>query len=339
MNIINVSEALGHRRSMTSPRQSYSSFRMSKHWLIASKPCVWMTSTRCLLRQVLLRLIEDWVCFVSRTPLYFVFGSYPWVAEESIVSPFSRAWEAGIVTLIHHLWHRHHMSTAILCLYFIRHLLLQPDLLMRDVIVALLSLVLDIFFTVLDWHLSITFHRLSAAGFVVVFLLDLDLWGWTISVLIGWRVLPVEVFQNALEALVVLWRKQFLEFCRRRLKVLYTFWLRRCLFLHRLGWDELAGRRCVIILDLLNWVANVVLGDLLDNPRAKIVVIDMSIILLAPWLPKVLNMLVDLHLLSHYVLDVDLVWVVVIFDQSVLDGLSEAFGINGHIALLLIQWI
>ena len=42
------------------------------------------------------------------------------------------------------------MSTAILCLYFIRHLLLQPDLLMRDVIVALLSLVLDIFFTVLD---------------------------------------------------------------------------------------------------------------------------------------------------------------------------------------------
>ena len=48
-------------------------------------------------------------------------------------------------------------------------------------------------------------------------------------------------------------------------------------------------------------------------------------------------MLVDLHLLSHNVLDVDLVWVVVIFDQSVLNGLSEAFGINGHIALLLIQ--
>ena len=80
-----------------------------------------------------------------------------------------------------------------------------------------------------------------------------------------------------------------------------------------------------------------VLGDLLDNPRAKIVVIDMSIILFAPRLPKVLNMLVNLHLLSHNVLNIDLVWVVVIFDQSVLNGLSEAFGINRHIALLLIQ--
>ena len=91
----------------------------------------------------------------------------------------------------------------------------------------------------------------------------------------------------------------------------------------------------MVVLDLLQVVANVVLGNLLDNSRAKIVVIDMSIILLAPRLPKVLNVLVDLHLLSHNVLDVNLVRVVVILDQSVLDGLSEAFRVDGHLALRL----
>ena len=91
----------------------------------------------------------------------------------------------------------------------------------------------------------------------------------------------------------------------------------------------------MVVLDLLQVVANVVLGNLLDNSRAKIVVIDMSIILLAPRLPKVLNVLVDLHLLSHNVLDVNLVRVVVVLNQGVLDGLSEALGIDRHLALRL----
>ena len=57
-----------------------------------------------------------------------------------------------------------------------------------------------------------------------------------------------------------------------------------------------------------------VLSNLLDDSRAKIVVIDMSIILFAPRLPEVLNVFVNLHLLSHDFLDVNFVWVVVIFD-------------------------
>ena len=89
----------------------------------------------------------------------------------------------------------------------------------------------------------------------------------------------------------------------------------------------------MVVLDLLQVVANVVLGNLLDNSRAKIVVIDMSIILLAPRLPKVLNVLVDLYLLSHNVLDVNLVWVVVVLDQSVLYGLSQAFRVDRHLTL------
>ena len=89
----------------------------------------------------------------------------------------------------------------------------------------------------------------------------------------------------------------------------------------------------MIVLDLLQIVDNVILSNLMNNPRAKIVVIDMSIILLAPRLPKVLNVLVDLNLLSHNVLDVNLVWVIVVLDQSVLDGLSEAFGVDGHLTL------
>ena len=90
----------------------------------------------------------------------------------------------------------------------------------------------------------------------------------------------------------------------------------------------------MIILNLFQCVANVIFGNLIDNSRAKIVVIDMSIILFAPRLPKVLNVLVNFNLLYHNVFDVDLVWVVVILDQGVLDGLPEAFGVDRHLALL-----
>ena len=77
-----------------------------------------------------------------------------------------------------------------------------------------------------------------------------------------------------------------------------------------------------------------VLGNLLDDPRAKIVVIDMSFILFASRLPKILNVFVNFHLLSHDVLDVNLVWVVIILDKSVLYGFSETFRIDRHLALL-----
>ena len=52
-----------------------------------------------------------------------------------------------------------------------------------------------------------------------------------------------------------------------------------------------------------------------------------------PALLKVLNVLVDARLLSHDALDVNLVWVVLILDQSCLDGFFQSTRVHGHLTV------
>lgn len=44
----------------------------------------------------------------------------------------------------------------------------------------------------------------------------------------------------------------------------------------------------------------------------------------------VCDLLIDTNLLTHYALNVDFFWPVVIFNKSIFDGFFEAFGIDGQ---------
>ena len=142
--------------------------------------------------------------------------------------------------------------------------------------------------------------------------------------------LPIGVLLlvHTVEALIVLGGKQLLKLGRRLLQGFKS--LGR---LGLLGEGQLVRDYIFLMLrmDLLEGLVDFILGNLLHNVRAKVVVGNPAFTWrFTPALLEVLDVLVDARLLSHDALNVNLVGVVLILDQSCLDGLLQSTWVHGH---------
>lgn len=150
--------------------------------------------------------------------------------------------------------------------------------------------------------------------------------------------LSVRVFrQHAVEALVVLGGEQLLELGRGFLEPFEA--LRRARQLHiAIAQTGCIGATLVEVhrvlgmfrADLFQGLMDLILCNLLDNTRAEIVIRNATFDgHFTPTLFEVLDLLMYPCLLPHDALNVNLVGVVVIFNQRGLDGLLEPFRVHG----------
>ena len=131
-----------------------------------------------------------------------------------------------------------------------------------------------------------------------------------------------------MEALIVLGGEQLLKLGRRLLQG-----FKSPSRLGLLGEGQLVRNYIFLMLrmDLLEGLMDSILGNLLHNMRAKVVVGNPAFNRrFTPALLEVLDLLVDARLLSHDALNVNLVGVVLILDQCCLDGLLQSIWVHGQ---------
>ena len=76
-----------------------------------------------------------------------------------------------------------------------------------------------------------------------------------------------------------------------------------------------------------------VLGNFLDNPRAEVACLGCTRILVGFVRAVILDVLVNPDLLSHDALNVNLVCIVVVLDQSSLDGFLETLWVHREVLI------